>query len=78
MAWPCPALHQDGQVTEHRRQQRMLEEPGRGQSARPSSPDTFFLWAPYHMGQYQCPDCTHKLTGCGLYKTILKVLDTTG
>ncbi|XP_067430234.1 uncharacterized protein [Thunnus thynnus] len=54
-------------------------------SQRPSSPDAFFqrpffFWAPYRMWLYRlkCPDCEHKLTACGIYKTIRKVLDLDG
>ncbi|XP_047203981.1 uncharacterized protein LOC124857001 [Girardinichthys multiradiatus] len=54
-------------------------------SQRPSSPDAFFqrpffLWAPYRIWQYslKCPSCTHKLTSCGLYKTVRRVLDLDG
>ncbi|XP_070834704.1 uncharacterized protein [Chaetodon trifascialis] len=52
---------------------------------RPSAPDAFFqrpffFWAPYRMWQYQlkCPNCKHKLTACGVYKTVRKVLDLDG
>ncbi|KAF5880173.1 uncharacterized protein DAT39_023323, partial [Clarias magur] len=40
----------------------------------------FVLWAPYHMWKYkfECPFCSHKLTGCGLYNTVRKVLDRDG
>ncbi|XP_047220665.1 uncharacterized protein LOC124867966 isoform X2 [Girardinichthys multiradiatus] len=54
-------------------------------SQPPSSPDAFFqrrffLWAPYRMWQYslKCPSCAHKLTSCGLYKTVRRVLDLDG
>ncbi|XP_044023334.1 uncharacterized protein LOC122862134 isoform X2 [Siniperca chuatsi] len=54
-------------------------------SQRPSTPDAFFqrpffFWAPYRMWQYhlKCPNCAHKLTGCGIYKTVRKVLDLDG
>ncbi|MEQ2209091.1 hypothetical protein XENOCAPTIV_024009, partial [Xenoophorus captivus] len=54
-------------------------------SQRPSSPDAFFqrpffLWAPYRIWQYslKCPSCAHKLTSCGLYKTVRRVLDLDG
>lgn len=58
---------------------------------RPSSPDAFFqrpffLWAPYRMwhsgpdcrSRLSCPSCRHNLTGCGVYKTVRKVLDLDG
>ncbi|CAK6982380.1 hypothetical protein KUCAC02_027906, partial [Scomber scombrus] len=52
---------------------------------RPSSPDTFFqrpffYWAPYRLWRYhlKCPNCAHKLTGCGVYKTVRKVVDRDG
>ncbi|XP_061753808.1 uncharacterized protein LOC133551273 isoform X2 [Nerophis ophidion] len=37
----------------------------------------FFLWCPYKLWgcKLECPKCKHKLTGCGLYKTLRKVLD---
>lgn len=40
----------------------------------------FFLWVPYRMWHYhlKCPDCGLKLTGCGIYRTVRKVLDTNG
>ncbi|KAF5907191.1 Epithelial-stromal interaction 1, partial [Clarias magur] len=40
----------------------------------------FVLWAPYRMWEYkfECPVCSHRLTGCGLYKTVRKVLDRDG
>ncbi|MEQ2190153.1 hypothetical protein GOODEAATRI_032810 [Goodea atripinnis] len=54
-------------------------------SQPPSSPDAFFqrrffLWAPYRMWHYslKCPSCAHKLTSCGLYKTVRRVLDLDG
>ncbi|KAK1904844.1 DNA ligase [Dissostichus eleginoides] len=54
-------------------------------SQRPSSPDAFFqrpffLWAPYKMWKYhlKCPNCAHKLTGSGIYKTVRRVLDLDG
>ncbi|KAK5618768.1 hypothetical protein CRENBAI_012183 [Crenichthys baileyi] len=54
-------------------------------SQPPSSPDAFFqrrffLWAPYRMWQYsfKCPSCAHKLTSCGLHKTVRRVLDLDG
>ncbi|KAJ4941723.1 hypothetical protein JOQ06_011598 [Pogonophryne albipinna] len=54
-------------------------------SQQPSFPDAFFqrpffLWAPYKMWTYhlKCPNCAHKLTGGGLYKTVRRVLDLDG
>lgn len=40
----------------------------------------FFLWVPYRMWRctISCPICTHKMTSCGLYKTVRKVLDSDG
>ncbi|XP_075961960.1 uncharacterized protein LOC142965107 isoform X2 [Anarhichas minor] len=40
----------------------------------------FFLWVPYRMWQctISCPVCAHRMTGCGLYKTVRKVLDSDG
>ncbi|XP_034395653.1 uncharacterized protein LOC117735246 [Cyclopterus lumpus] len=40
----------------------------------------FFLWVPYRMWKciISCPDCGHRMTACGLYKTVRKVLDTDG
>ncbi|XP_061878173.1 uncharacterized protein LOC133630604 [Entelurus aequoreus] len=37
----------------------------------------FFLWCPYKLWgcKLECPNCKHKLTGCGLYKTLRTVLD---
>lgn len=51
----------------------------------PASPDVFFqrpffLWVPHKMWQchIKCPTCIHGMTGCGLYKTVRKVLDMDG
>ena len=40
----------------------------------------FFLWVPYRKWQclISCPVCTRKMTGCGLYKTVRRVLDRDG
>ncbi|CAL8237747.1 unnamed protein product, partial [Lota lota] len=40
----------------------------------------FFLWAPYKMWAYKlvCPTCGRSLTGAGLYRTVRRVLDTSG
>ncbi|XP_061916760.1 uncharacterized protein LOC133658582 [Entelurus aequoreus] len=37
----------------------------------------FFLWCPYKLWgcKLECPKCRRKLTGCGLYKTLRRVLD---
>ncbi|XP_076833000.1 uncharacterized protein LOC143477983 [Brachyhypopomus gauderio] len=56
----------------------------------PSSPDAFFhsrlfLWMPYRMWAFKLlcvhPECRrlgHKLTACGMYKTVRRVLDFSG
>ena len=54
----------------------------------PASPDlffarSFFYWAPYKLFKVRlhCPDpaCNkHKLTACGFYKTVRRVLDIDG
>ncbi|KAI4793351.1 hypothetical protein KUCAC02_032781 [Chaenocephalus aceratus] len=40
----------------------------------------FFLWVPYKRWKYhlKCPNCAHKMTGGGLYKTVRRVLDMDG
>ncbi|KAI4795382.1 hypothetical protein KUCAC02_031462 [Chaenocephalus aceratus] len=40
----------------------------------------FFLWVPYKRWKYhlKCPNCAHKMTGGGLYKTVRRVLDLDG
>ncbi|XP_068581262.1 uncharacterized protein [Cebidichthys violaceus] len=40
----------------------------------------FFLWVPHRMWHctISCPVCAHRMTGCGLYKTVRKVLYSDG
>ncbi|XP_028302781.1 uncharacterized protein LOC114463434 [Gouania willdenowi] len=51
----------------------------------PTSPEAFFqrpffLWMPYRVWRCPivCPVCKHKMTSCGIYKTVRRVLDRDG